>query len=71
MVSATLHFQVSLKVEALATADSSTYAAQTVTTSGAKRLAVSFEAIGDNPSLGNFAGATGGDLGIDTIRQLV
>ena len=35
--------------------------AQTVTTSGVKRLAVSFEAIGDNPLLGNFGGETGGN----------
>jgi uncharacterized repeat protein (TIGR02543 family) len=43
------------------TAHSNHYAAQTVTTLGVKRLAVSFEAIGDNPGLGSFAGETGGD----------
>ena len=42
-------------------AHNAVYSAQTVTTSGVKRLAVSFEVIGDNPSgVTSFAGATGG-----------
>jgi hypothetical protein len=46
------------------TAHSNTYAAQTVTTLGVKRLAVSFEALGTNPLSHNFTGETGGDWSV-------
>jgi hypothetical protein len=42
----------------MGTAYTNTYAAQTVTTSGAKRLAVSFEAIGTNVPLDSITGET-------------